>query len=153
MEHHADGRSRGGHRFLVALQHSQPPYRYKPGEPQQYEAMLSAYHLRTALTENHDADTKTLQQMFGERAAGSNIAAAAYDVINRVQRAVKQVARRTEDKIRIVESAATAQAALIAMVCAAMICDDEQVQYAGLRPEPRHFYDIQKRPDADRWYG
>ena len=152
MEHHADGRSRGGHRFLVALQHSQPAYRYKPGEPQQYEAMLSAYHLRTALTENHDADTKTLQQMFGERAAGSNIAAAAYDVINRVQRAVKHVARRTEDKIRIVESAATAQAALITMVCTAMICDDEQVQYAGLRPEPRHFYDIQKRPDADRWY-
>ena len=152
MEHHADGRVRGGHRFQVALLTSQPAYRYKPGEPLQYEAMLSAWHLRTALEHNHHADTRTLQEMFGPAALDAGMAATAYATISRVHQTISKFARRTEDRLRLVESTATAQTALIAMVCTAMICDEEQAPYAGLRPEPRHFYEISKRPDAARWY-
>ena len=151
MEHHADGRARGGHRFHVVLLHSTPPYRYKPGEPQQYDALLSAWHLRSALAENHAADTQTLQLMFGAP-AHTPLTTAAYAAVTTLRRQVARLARRVDDRLRCVESAQTAEAALMAMTCAAMLCDEQQVPYSGLRPEPRHFYDIAKRPDAERWY-
>ena len=54
--------------------------------------------------------------------------------------------------IRITESNGTAVSSIEAMMCATMIYDDHQAEYAGLRPEPRHYHDIAKRPDAVRWY-
>ena len=151
MEHHPDRRVRGGHRFQVALLHSTPSYQYKPGEPQLYDAMLSAWHLRLALTENHHADTRTLQQMFGTTVT-TRIQSAASTTMSNVTRAVTRLARRTDARLKRVEHASTAQAAIMAMICTAHTCDEQGVQYAGLRPEPRHFYEISKRPDAERWY-
>ena len=54
--------------------------------------------------------------------------------------------------IRITESNGTAGSSIEAMMCATMIYDDHQAEYAGRRPEPRHYHDIAKRPDAVRWY-
>ena len=84
--------------------------------------------------------------MFGTAALDAVMAATAYATISRVHKTISKFTLRTEDKIRLVKSTATAKAALIAMVCTVMICDEEQVPYAGLRPEPRYFYEISKRP-------
>ena len=54
--------------------------------------------------------------------------------------------------IRITKSNGTAGSSIEAMMCATMIYDDHQAEYAGRRPEPRHYHDIAKRPDAVRWY-
>ena len=149
MEHQSDGRVRGGHKFHAALINSTPQYKYKVGEPQQYDAMLSAWHVRNAIEINHGGTHKTLNQIFGDQNTTS-MAHAAVDVAAGIARLVTRATGR--ETIRIAESNDTAASAVEAMACAAMICDDYGTEYVGLRPEPRHYHDIAKRPDADRWY-
>ena len=147
MEHQSDGRVRGGHKFHAALITSTPQYKYKVGEPQQYDAMLSAWHVRNAIEINHGGTHKTLNQIFGDQNTTS-MAHAAVDVAAGIARLVTRATGR--ETIRIAESNDTAASAVEAMACAAMICDDYGTEYVGLRPEPRHYHDIAKRPDADR---
>merc|ERR1719506_694705 len=56
-----------GHKFHAALISSTPQYKYKVGEPQQYDAMLSAWHVRNAIDINHGGTHKTLNQIFGDQ--------------------------------------------------------------------------------------
>ena len=148
VEHNADGRARGGHRFKVLLIRAEPAYK-GAGQDQLWEASISAWHIRQALNTYHDAGRKTLEQMFDSNYQG--MATRALAALRRMGGRLTKPAPQ-DSKLKRMECKDTEECAQIGMAWAAAICEENAQEYAGVRSVPRSYYDIKGRPDANDWY-
>ena len=150
IDHEVSKRHQGGHKYKCELLRSQPQYVPKEGEGNTWVTELSARQIRTAIQEEFGAEL-TLQQIFDKEARNS-----AQHVMAALGWMMKSVSEHIfSQSIKRQERPQASSSACTAMEMALMACqqvDEGDGAYAGVLPAPRGFYDIAKRPDAEKWW-